>query len=163
ETKMLNTNALKARDFPQLGIGAGSLANAGGEGAFVDTVRSAWNAGIRYFDTSALYLGGESERRLGAALEHVPRDEVIFSTKIGRYQNHTGPSIDTDTRRSFSDYPADATGRSVERSLERLKVERIVAVFIHDLDHRLCGDAYPELFMRARDEAYPALRQMKEE
>jgi D-threo-aldose 1-dehydrogenase len=149
--------------FPKIGMGAGSLANAGGEEAFIATIQTAWNDGVRYFDTSAFYLGGESERRLGAALAHVPRDEVIFTTKVGRYQNHTGSSIDPDNKRSFYDYSADATRRSVERSLDRLGVERIDAVFIHDLDHRFCGDAFDELFTKARDEVYPALQRLKEE
>jgi D-threo-aldose 1-dehydrogenase len=149
--------------FPRIGMGAGSLANAGGEEAFMATIQAAWNDGVRYFDTSALYLGGESERRLGAALEHVPREEVFFTTKVGRYQNHTGSSIDPDNKRSFYDYSADATRRSVERSLARLGVERIDAVFIHDLDHRFSGDAFDELFKKARDEVYPALQRLKEE
>lgn len=148
--------------FPALGIGAGSLANANGEAAFVETVQAAWVRGVRYFDTSALYLGGESERRLGAALDGLPRTELRVSTKLGRYQDHTGSSIDPESKHSYFDYSEIATLRSVERSLQRLKVDRLDAVFIHDLDHRLCGAAYPDLFRAARDQAYPALRRLKE-
>lgn len=149
--------------FPTMGLGAGSLANEGGEDAFIKTIQAAWSDGVRYFDTAALYLGGESERRLGVALEHVSREDIRFSTKIGRYQNHTGSSIDTENRRSFFDYSGNATRRSVERSLKRLKVERLDAVFVHDLDRRLCGEDFDRLFKQACDEAYPSLRRLKEE
>ncbi|MBP1847332.1 D-threo-aldose 1-dehydrogenase [Rhizobium petrolearium] len=149
--------------FPTLGIGAGSLANAGGETAFIETVRAAWAAGIRYFDTSAFYLGGESERRLGDALKGFSRNELRVTTKLGRYQNHTGSSIDPQNKNSFFDYSADTTRRSVERSLARLGVERLDAVFIHDLDHRICGADYDDLVKAARTGAYPELRRLKDE
>lgn len=153
----------KSGQFPAVGLGAGSLANAGGEAAFIETVRAAWASGIRYFDTSALYLGGESERRLGAALQGFSREELYLSTKLGRYQNHTGSSIDPQSKASFFDYSADATRRSVERSLTVLKVDRLDAVYIHDLGPRFMGSSYDELFKSARDEAYPELQRLKEE
>ena len=149
--------------FPRVGIGTGSLANAGGEGTFIATIRESWARGMRYFDTAALYLGGESERRLGVALEGLPRRELFLSTKIGRYQNHTGSSIDPQSKHSYFDYSAQATMRSVERSLERLKVDRLDAVYIHDLDHRIGGDGYAALFGKALREAYPALLRLKEQ
>ena len=148
--------------FPSLGIGSGSLANADGEDAFMEVIASAWARGVRYFDTSAFYLGGESERRLGRALSAVPRTGLMLSTKIGRYQNHTGSSIDPQSKNSFFDYSYDTTLRSVERSMERLGVDHLDAVYIHDLDHRLCGLAYPDLFKKALDGAYPALRRLKD-
>lgn len=157
----MHTAAGKPARFPTVGLGAGSLANAGGEAAFVETVRAAWNAGVRYFDTSALYLGGESERRLGAALQDFPRDELYLSTKLGRYQNHTGSSIDPQSKASFFDYSAGATRRSVEKSMTVLKVDRLDAVYIHDLGPRFMGSAYGDLFKIARDETYPELMRMK--
>lgn len=148
--------------FPPLGIGSGSLANADGEDAFMEVIAGAWAQGVRYFDTSAFYLGGESERRLGRALSAVPRTGLMLSTKVGRYQNHTGSSIDPQSKNSFFDYSYDTTLRSVERSLERLGVDHLDAVYIHDLDHRLCGPAYPDLFRKALDGAYPALRRLRD-
>ncbi|MGV6871831.1 aldo/keto reductase [Pseudochelatococcus sp. B33] len=157
------TSITENRGFPSLGIGAGSLANAGGEAAFIETVQAAWARGIRYFDTSAFYLGGESERRLGLALAGLPRDQLMISTKLGRYQNHTGSSIDPENRNSYYDYSADATLRSVERSLARLGVDHLDAVYIHDLDHRLCGESYRERLDAALDGAYPVLMQLRSE
>lgn len=149
--------------FPPLGIGAGSLANAEGEAAFAETVRAAWERGIRYFDTSALYLGGESERRLGAALAGLPRARLRISTKLGRYQDHAGSSIDPGGANSRFDYSAETALRSVERSLGRLGVDRLDAVYLHDLDPDLCGDAYRAHFESALEGAYPALRRLQEQ
>lgn len=150
--------------FPLVGIGAGSLANAGGEGAFIETVRAAWERGVRYFDSSAAYLGGESEQRLGTALKGLPRGDLRLSTKLGRYQRHTGSSLDPKNKDNYSfDYSADATLRSVERSLARLKVDRLDAVYIHDLDPRFAKDAYDDLFRAALTGAYPALQRLRED
>lgn len=150
-------------DLPRLGIGAGSLANAGGEAAFVATVQAAWERGVRYFDTSALYLGGDSERRLGLALAGVPRRELHITTKLGRFQDHQGSGLDPRSGPGRFDYSAETALRSVERSLALLKVDRLDAVFIHDLEPRLCADRYDALMAQALDGAYPALRRLQEE
>lgn len=154
---------LRSPDFPVLGIGSGSLANAGGEEAFAQVISRAWEQGVRYFDTSAFYLGGESERRLGAALNGFPKDEAMLSTKVGRYQNHTGPSVDPQNKKSFFDFSYDTTMQSVEPSLQRLRGGHLDAVYIHDLDHRLCGSAYPDLLKEALEGAYLALQRLKYE
>jgi len=143
--------------LPLLGVGCGSLANAAGEDSFDAMIDYAWQRGIRYFDTAALYLGGESERRLGTALGERAADRAIISTKVGRYQNHTGSSIDPASKRSFFDYSRDTTFRSVEQSLARLKLDRLDLVMIHDVDHDLCGDDYQRRFDEAMEGAYQAL------
>src|SRR5471030_3060426 len=47
-------------------------------------VETAWQDGVRYFDTSPFYGYGRSELRMGAALRQKPRDEFVLSTKVGR-------------------------------------------------------------------------------
>jgi len=47
-------------------------------------VDAAWAGGIRTFDTAPHYGLGLSERRLGGALRHRPRDEYVICTKVGR-------------------------------------------------------------------------------
>ena len=47
-------------------------------------VDAAWDGGIRTFDTAPHYGLGLSERRLGGALRHRPRDQYVISTKVGR-------------------------------------------------------------------------------
>jgi len=146
-----------------VGVGAGSLANAAGEQAFSDMIHAAWASGVRYFDTSAAYLGGESEQRLGAALAEYPRDELYVSTKLGRYLSQPGASSLPGGSDFYLDYTYDTTLRSVERSLSRLKVDRLDAVFIHDLDPGFARTAYREELMTAVEGAFPALQRLKDE
>ena len=115
-----------------LGVGTGTLANAGGEESFAGMVEAAWQSGLRHFDTAALYLGGASERRLGRALRDRPRGEFTVSTKGGRYQAAQG---------SRFDYSRDGFLRSVGDSVERLGLGRVDVVMIHDLDRHQHGRA----------------------
>ena len=71
----------------RLGFGGAPLGNLFrplDEGQAIDTVRRAWAARVRYFDTAPLYGSGLSEARIGAALAAEPRDAFILSTKVGR-------------------------------------------------------------------------------
>jgi D-threo-aldose 1-dehydrogenase len=149
--------------LPRVGVGAGSLANAAGEQAFFNMIHAAWASGVRYFDTSAAYLGGESEQRLGAALAAYPREELYVSTKLGRYLSQPGASSLPGGSDFYLDYTYDTTLRSVERSLSRLKVDRLDAVFIHDLDPGFARTAYREELMTAVEGAFPALQRLKDE
>lgn len=129
--------------------------------ACVDT---AWERGIRYFDTAPHYGLGLSEERLGAALAEYPRDEFVLSTKVGRLlvpnPAPTGSdlaggafAVPDDLTRSW-DFSAGGVRRSLEDSLTRLGLDRIDIVLVHDpdehADEALAG-AFPEL-VRMRDE-----------
>jgi len=149
--------------LPRVGVGAGSLANAAGEQAFFNMIHAAWASGVRYFDTSAAYLGGESEQRLGAALAGYPREDLYVSTKLGRYLSQPGASSLPGGSNFYLDYTYDTTLRSVERSLSRLKVDRLDAVFIHDLDPGFAQAAYREELKTAVEGAFPALQRLKDE
>ena len=108
------------------------------------TVDAAWDGGIKTFDTAPFYGLGLSERRLGAALRHRPRDEYVISTKVGRL---LGPA---STMRF--DFSADGVQRSLEGSLERLGLDRVDIAFIHDPDDH--GE-------QAFREAYPAMEKLR--
>ena len=150
--------------LPTVGVGAGSLANAAGQHKFAEMITTAWQANVRYFDTSALYLGGQSEERLGAALRGLPRNELFVSTKLGRYLTHPGESSLPGSNSSYYfDYSYDTTLASVERSLSRLEVDFLDIVFIHDLDPGFAKDAYEDELISAREGAYRALRHLKEQ
>ena len=84
----------------------------------IETVQYALAHGIRYVDTSPLY--GESERRVGLALEGVARTDYLLSTKTGTHPERRG------------DYSWDGTLWSVENSLRLLKTDRIEALLVHD-------------------------------
>jgi len=87
----------------------------------VATLRAALTGPLNYLDTSNGYGGGESERRVGLALREfggVPEGAVV-QTKVDR---------DPETG-SFS---AARMRRSVEESLERLGLDRLGIVYLHD-------------------------------
>jgi D-threo-aldose 1-dehydrogenase len=68
---------------PRFGLGGSQLGESpgpDGDATAVATVDAAYQAGIRFFDTSPAY--GDSERRLGTALQRRPRSEFLVSTKV---------------------------------------------------------------------------------
>ncbi|HXW79233.1 MAG TPA: aldo/keto reductase [Acidimicrobiales bacterium] len=121
-------------------------------------VDAAWDAGVRYFDTAPHYGLGWSERRLGAALAGRPRGEFVISTKVGRLlvpnPMPTGSDLRTggfevpdDLTRVF-DFTAGGVRQSLEASLERLQLDRVDIVYVHDPDNYLdqaIGQAIPAL------------------
>ncbi len=117
------------------------------------SVDAAWDAGIRYFDTSPYYGFGRSEKRLGTALAQRPRDDYVISTKVGR-------TTTQDSDRAF-DYSRDGTLRSVDESLARLGVDRLDIVLVHDIDAYTHGTQQPARQREALDGAYPALAGLK--
>ncbi|MBC9178406.1 aldo/keto reductase [Pseudoroseomonas ludipueritiae] len=138
----------------RLGMGGGSLISAAGPQGVRDILDAAWGAGLRYFDTAALYAAGESERRLGAALRGRPRGDFVLSTKIGRYAGAEGDVFD---------YGAAATEAAIEASLDRLGLERIDIVFIHDVIPALLGETFEHRFAEAMTGAWPVLRRLRQE
>ncbi|MDT4922868.1 MAG: D-threo-aldose 1-dehydrogenase [Pseudonocardiales bacterium] len=146
------------------GAPLGNLFKPVSEDDALATVRTAWDGGVRYFDTAPHYGLGLSERRLGAALRDVPRDEYVLSTKIGRLLvNNPAPTgsdltaggfavPDTLTRRR--DYSRDGVRRSLDASLDRLGLDRVDIVYVHDAEDHL---------EQALGEAVPALVELREE
>ena len=109
-------------------------------------VERALAAGMRLFDTAPLYGLGESERRMGAVLATAPREDIVVATKVGRLLR---PSSDEpDEREALFDFSRDGTLRSIEESLERLGLDRVDIVHIHDPDDHLeeaLAGAFPAL------------------
>jgi D-threo-aldose 1-dehydrogenase len=129
----------------EIGFGAAGIGNLYEEVAeeqAAAAVAQAWSSGIRYFDTAPHYGLGLSERRLGAALASYPRDEVVVSTKVGRLlvpneapTGRDGQGFDVpDTWRREWDFSRDGILRSVEASLERLGMDRVDVLYLHDPD-----------------------------
>jgi D-threo-aldose 1-dehydrogenase len=109
----------------------------------VAAVAAAWDGGVRYFDTAPHYGLGLAETRLGAALRPYPRDEYVISTKVGRALVPTPENasrLDDDGfvvpaayRREW-DFSRDGILRSVEQSLQRLQLDRVDVLYLHDPD-----------------------------
>jgi D-threo-aldose 1-dehydrogenase len=123
-------------------------------------VDAAWERGIRYFDTAPHYGLGLSERRLGAALAGRPREEFVVSTKVGRLLEPRPVATARDdegfdvpgTHRRVWDFSRDGVRRSLEESLERLALDRVDIVYLHDPDHH---------WDEALRQAYPALEDLR--
>ncbi|MHA5052878.1 aldo/keto reductase [Streptomyces sp. SD15] len=128
------------------------------------TLEVAWDVGVRYYDTAPHYGLGLSERRLGDALAHRPRTEFTISTKVGRLlEPHPAPTGSDLTAGGFavpdtlvrrSDYSRDGVLRSLEGSLNRLRLDHVDIVYVHDPDDHL--DA-------ALDHALPTLMALRDQ
>jgi D-threo-aldose 1-dehydrogenase len=134
----------------------------------IRAVTAAYEAGLRYFDTAPLYGRGRSEHRIGAALRSRPRESFRISTKVGRLLHPTTGRPKDDA--AYTDVPAfdveydyseDGARRSLEASLERLGMDRVDTLFIHDIDRWTHGDAQPARFREAMTGAYRALRRLR--
>lgn len=128
-------------------------------------LETAWDCGIRYFDTAPHYGLGLAERRLGAFLATKPRAEFTLSTKVGRLlcpnpqgggqlDDENNFAVPADLRRVW-DFSTDGVRRSLEHSLERLGIDSVDVLYLHDpeehdLDLSL-GEGVPAL-SRLREE-----------
>jgi D-threo-aldose 1-dehydrogenase len=126
------------------------------------TIRAALEAGLTYVDTAPHYGLGLAERRLGRLLAGRPRDSFTLSTKVGRLVRPLGPGetadpegfVDTPPARRVWDFSGDGVRRSLEESLDRLGLERVDIVLVHDPDDHE-GDA--------REQAFPALAELRDQ
>ncbi len=122
----------------------------------------AWDIGVRYFDTAPMYGFGLAEQRLGAVLRTKPRDAFTISTKVGRLVReasgddllYTGGFHGIGNNRDVWDFSRDGVNRSIEESLERLGLDRVDIVFMHDPDVK-------DLYRPAIEEAFPALADLR--
>ena len=114
-------------------------------------LEAAWDSGIRYFDTAPHYGLGLSERRLGAFLATKPRADYVVSTKVGRLLRPSPETADRlDDANQFAvpaslrrvwDFSAGGIRASLEESLERLGLDAVDIVYLHDPDeHDLAAD-----------------------
>ncbi|MDH2427707.1 aldo/keto reductase [Sphaerisporangium sp. TRM90804] len=137
------------------GAPIGNLFSAVSDEQAVEAVGAAWAAGVRLFDTAPHYGLGLSERRLGAALRHRPREQYTLSTKVGRLlvpsssggRDDQGFDVPADRHRVW-DFSRDGVRRSIEESLVRLGHDSVDMVLIHDPDdhwEQAVGEAYPAL------------------
>lgn len=135
------------------------------------TLDAAWNAGIRYYDTAPWYGRGQSEHRIGRALYQKPRDEFLLSTKVGRILR--APSNPRNFDRgiwagglSFDvkwDYTYDGIMRAYEDCMQRLGLNEIDILIIHDLDywHHATDPLVAAHFAQLATSGYRALEELK--
>lgn len=172
---------MKERNLFQgkLGFGTAPLGNMFRnipEEEAIATVDAAWNSGIRYFDSAPFYGAGLAEIRLGEALSKYNRDEFLLSTKVGRLildeledpstrdLGEKGGLFEFGRKNKIvNDYSADATLRSIEDSLNRMKTDRLDIVYVHDIAQDFYGDEWLAQFEIARTGAFRVLSQLRDE
>ena len=150
----------------RLGLGGAPLGNlyrAVDDETARAVVDAAWAGGVRHFDTAPHYGLGLSERRLGAALRGRPRDELVVSTKVGRLlvpdpdgadrRDEEGFDVAASHRR-VRDYSRDGVLRSLEASLDRLGLDRVDIVYLHDPEDH---------WEQALAEGLPALQELRDQ
>jgi D-threo-aldose 1-dehydrogenase len=131
---------------------------------------TAWDAGVRLYDTAPMYGHGLSELRTGHYLRWKPRDEYVLASKVGRVLKPAkretidfAPWVEAAAFTMHFDYSYDGTMRAFEDSLQRLGLERMDLCFIHDIDRFTRGDEQPEVFKRAMDGCWRALEKLRDE
>lgn len=163
----------------RLGFGAAPLGNMFRdipEAEALDTVDAAWNDGIRYFDNAPFYGAGLAELRMGEALAGKPRADYAISTKVGRVildEEEDVSARDLGEKggvfrhgrpnRVVNDYSEDATLRSIDDSLARLRTDHVEVVFVHDVAQDFYGDEWLSIFESARIGAFKALDRLRDE
>ncbi|MCY4278199.1 MAG: aldo/keto reductase [Gammaproteobacteria bacterium] len=134
-----------------------------------DILQSAWCAGIRYYDTAPHYGQGLSERRVGDLLRQHPEQPYVLSTKVGRLLKPAGYA---EARHGFRsampfdihyDYSYDGVMRSFEDSLQRLGLDRIDMLFMHDLGALTHGSDNERYFSAGMDGGYRAMHSLREQ
>lgn len=129
------------------------------DGEAMDALQTAWDVGVRYFDTSPWYGRGQSEHRTGRFLYDIEhREQFVVSTKVGRllhpsFSAHQPDKDSVSCEPNFGalagwkhgpegalqfdhrhDYSYDGVMRSFEDSLQRLGMPSVDLLVIHDLD-----------------------------
>ncbi|HMF72071.1 MAG TPA: aldo/keto reductase [Flavitalea sp.] len=136
------------------------------------TLDAAWNAGVRYYDVSPWYGLGLAERRFGQFLHNQNRSSYVISSKVGKLLKASKDAIKSNLFPFAGspnvvkfDYSAAAVRRSIEDSLQRLGIDSLDIVFVHDLslDNKYLEGKWLEHFEIAKHGAFPELTRMREE
>ena len=140
DIRTIGTTPLAVTQFGFGGAAIGGLYRECTREAAIETLQTAWDAGLRYFDTAPFYGFGLSERRTGDFLRSKPRETYVLSTKVGRllrpvpedqvpdhsYVNPLPFAVDYD-------YSYDGIMRSFEFSHARLGLNKIDILYVHDI------------------------------
>jgi D-threo-aldose 1-dehydrogenase len=142
----------------------GNLGHAMSEAEAQAILETAWECGIRSFDTAPHYGLGLAERRLGAFLRGMPLGEVRVSTKVGRLLRPNPGWRDRDP--DLFDVPGDLTRvwdftaagvrTSLSESLDRMGLDRVHTLYLHDPEKSPDAES-------AIDTGLVALRELRDE
>lgn len=138
----------------QLSFGASSLGgvfHSVREGDALQAVFTAVELGMNFIDVSPYYGHYKAETVLGKALRQIPRDKYYLSTKVGRYGKD---GVNT------WDYSAKRAKESVYESMERLGIDHIDLINVHDIEFQA---SLPGGLQKVAEETLPALCELRDE
>lgn len=153
-----------------LGLGCAPLGNlyrAVSDSAAAETLEAAWEMGVRLYDTAPHYGQGLSERRVGDALRGAARADHVLSTKVGRilvpdgYAEQRHGFVSSMPFDFVYDYSYGGIMRSFEDSLQRLGLDRIDILLMHDIGRDTHGERNRELFPVAMDGGFRAMAELR--
>lgn len=113
----------------------------------IEAVYTAVDGGLNFIDVSPYYGHYKAETVLGKALKNIDRSRYYLSTKVGRYGEN---GVNT------WDYSAKRAKESVYESMERLNIDYIDLINVHDVE--FCSD-----LSIIANETLPALHELKAE
>lgn len=128
----------------------GSVFHETKEAESIKAVETAIEGGINFIDVSPYYGHYKAETVLGKALKILPRDKYYLSTKVGRYGKD---GVNT------WDYSGKRAQESVYESMERLNIDYIDLINVHDIEFQA---ALPGGLQKVVDETLPALVELRE-
>ena len=128
----------------------GSVFRETNEAESIKAVEVAIDGGINFIDVSPYYGHYKAETVLGKALKNIPREKYYLSTKVGRYGK--------DGKNTW-DYSGKRATESVYESLERLNVEYIDLINVHDIEFQASMDGG---LAKVVEETLPALHELKQ-
>lgn len=128
----------------------GSVFHETKEAESIKAVETAIEGGINFIDVSPYYGHYKAETVLGKALRNIPRDAYHLSTKVGRYGKD---GVNT------WDYSAKRATDSVYESMERLGIDYIDVINVHDIEFQA---ALPGGLQKVCDETLPALCELRD-
>ena len=127
----------------------GSVFHETREAESIQAVIAAVEGGINFIDVSPYYGHYKAETVLGKALKYIPRDKYYLSTKVGRYGKD---GVNT------WDYSARRATESVYESMERLGIDHIDLINVHDIEFQAAMEGG---LQKVVDETLPALVELK--
>ena len=144
DTTVLTNRTKRPVSVTRMGFGGAPLGNLYRRVEEADAqsaLQAAFDAGIRYFDTAPQYGLGLSERRFSEAIARFGRENIRISTKVGRILIDCEPHevtpeafVDVPQKRILFDYTYDGVMTSYEHSRERLGIDNVDVLLIHDVD-----------------------------
>lgn len=161
-----------ALELPALGFGSahlGEMYTLVDEAESRATLEAAWAAGVRFYDTAPWYGRGLSEHRVGGFLRTKPRADFVITTKVGRTLRRPkdmksfsrAPWLGGLNFEVVFDYSYDGVMRSYEQALQRLALDTVDALVVHDLDALHHGDDLGRLEKQLFDSGMRALEELK--